>query len=159
MNPNDETPLRFVLDDALGSLLKWLRMLGFDTVFRRDRDRQQTMTVPSATCDILVTQSRSMQRLSAEPMIFVAPDHDVMSHLRHIMAVNRITREQVKPFSRCILCNRLTRSIEKSAVRGRVPDYVWESRKTFTECPACSRIYWRGTHAENIDQTIQKVFS
>lgn len=160
MNPSSDTPIRFVLDDALGSLLKWLRLFGFDTVSRREWGRRQQAAEKTSNRDIHVTatRSRSSSRRNREGMVFLEPQQDVMTHLRYLMGLHRITREQLKPFSRCIRCNQPTQTIEKQAIRDRIPEYIWESHEAFRECPGCGRLYWRGTHAENIEQTIQRIF-
>jgi hypothetical protein len=44
------------------------------------------------------------------------------------------------------VCNAALEEIAKSAVAGLVPPYVYRTQAQFRRCPACGRIYWRGTH-------------
>jgi nucleoside-triphosphatase len=51
-----------------------------------------------------------------------------------------------RSFSRCTLCNAPLESVERGAVRGLVPAYVYETQQVFARCPSCERIYWEATH-------------
>jgi uncharacterized protein with PIN domain len=148
-------PVRFILDDASGSLLKWLRMLGFDTIYHRDFKK----SMPEKMCkhEIYLAQSQSIDNKEIEKIIHFEPG-SVAAQLKYIMAACGIQRENIRPFSRCIICNQVTQRIDKTVIRGKIPDYVWETHELFRECPACRRIYWPGTHAEKINKTIQEIF-
>lgn len=51
-----------------------------------------------------------------------------------------------KPFSVCLECNRALIARGKDEVRKLVPVRVLETQTQYTQCPACNRIYWPGTH-------------
>jgi hypothetical protein len=51
-----------------------------------------------------------------------------------------------KPFTVCLECNQPLREAGRTEVERRVPLYVLETHDRFLECPACHRVYWRGTH-------------
>ena len=53
---------------------------------------------------------------------------------------------QFKPFSLCLECNQPLVKRSKAEVEGRVPPYVFKTQEQYVECPACHRIYWKGTH-------------
>jgi uncharacterized protein with PIN domain len=53
-------------------------------------------------------------------------------------------------FSRCIGCNVSLVDAAKGEVRERVPPFVFETQEEFMECPACAKLYWRGTHWHNM---------
>ena len=148
-------PVRFIIDDALGSLLKWLRMLGFDTIYHRDLRKSIEEKVDRY--EIYLKQSQAIGNKQIENIIYLEPG-SVAAQLKFIMVACGILRENVKPFSRCIICNQLTQRIDKAGIRGNIPDYVWETHELFRECPVCCRIYWQGTHAEKINKTIEKIF-
>lgn len=42
------------------------------------------------------------------------------------------------------------RSVEKAAVRDRVPEVAYRLYEEFTACDACDKIYWRGGQYERI---------
>jgi uncharacterized protein len=69
-----------------------------------------------------------------------------------------IRREDVQPFSRCILCNERIVAVAKHAVLRSVPDYVWHTHTSFSTCPKCGRVYWKGSHTERASQRLLDAF-
>ena len=53
---------------------------------------------------------------------------------------------QFKPFTLCLECNQSLLKRSKQQVKDLVPPYVFQTQSQYMECPACHRIYWRGTH-------------
>jgi len=51
-----------------------------------------------------------------------------------------------KPFSRCLECNQALVARDKESVKDLIPARVLETQTQYTQCPACQRIYWAGTH-------------
>jgi uncharacterized protein with PIN domain len=149
-------PIRFILDDAMGNLLKWLRMLGFDAIGRREYKKH--LNEKMSKHEIYLTQSLPNANKATGKTIHL-DQGPVSVQLRDIMTTCGMGIENLKPFSRCTLCNHVTQKIDKLNIRGKVPDYVWETHEIFRECPACHRIYWRGTHADRIEKTLQEIFN
>jgi hypothetical protein len=44
--------------------------------------------------------------------------------------------------------------VEKSAVAERLAQRVSELHDSFTRCPACDRVYWRGSHYERMREAL-----
>jgi hypothetical protein len=64
-----------------------------------------------------------------------------------------------KPFSLCLECNRVLVARDKEEVKNLVPDRVFETQTQYTQCPACHRIYWPGTHWEAMGKKLQDLQS
>ena len=52
--------------------------------------------------------------------------------------------------TRCIECNTLLESAEKADIEARVPEYIYHHHEEFKVCPSCKKVYWEGTHAEQM---------
>jgi uncharacterized protein with PIN domain len=52
----------------------------------------------------------------------------------------------IRPFTICLVCNRRLEGCTKETVKDLVPPYVFLTQDHFSECPACHRLYWKGTH-------------
>jgi uncharacterized protein with PIN domain len=156
MKPAQPANIRFILDDALGNLAKWLRMLGFDAICRREYKNPPIEKME--TYEIYLTQALKIENDPLDKTIRLGQG-PVTAQLHEVMTACDISMENLKPFSRCILCNHMTQKIDKPDIRGKVPDYVWETHESFRACPVCHRIYWRGTHAERISKTIEGIFN
>jgi uncharacterized protein with PIN domain len=60
--------------------------------------------------------------------------------------------------TRCLRCNEPLTSVDKAAVRGKVPAYVYDTQSTFVTCPLCVRIYWRATHCDEMMKQVREIF-
>jgi uncharacterized protein with PIN domain len=134
----------FAVERTLGRLGKWLRLLGFDTLSETECPRGRFFDPGGGR--ILLTRTRSVMtaRAALTPVLIRA--NDPFEQLGEVVAAAALTREDLRPFSRCLRCNELIVPVAKAEVRRRVPDYVWQRYSDFSTCPRCGRVYWPGTH-------------
>ncbi|MFZ0242771.1 MAG: Mut7-C RNAse domain-containing protein [Desulfobacterales bacterium] len=135
---------RFAVEKTLGKLAKWLRLMGFDVCI----ESGAVAASEAATCPDRVVLTRTRRRcrdLRDRPFLFIRAN-DPFDQLREVICSLDLSRQAIRPFSRCLLCNTPTAAVDRKAVRHRVPDYVWESQARFCHCPRCGKIYWPGSH-------------
>lgn len=148
---------RFAIDKSLGSLAKWLRILGFDTVCEADVSAGEFYRQLDEG-RVLITRTRKLQKaISNRPHVFVE-FNSLQKQLKQTVEQLGIKREDFRPFSRCIHCNLLTDPIAREDVLGLVPDYIWDTHDKFNSCRQCNRIYWSGSHAERSMDMIEQIF-
>jgi hypothetical protein len=147
----------FAVERTLGKLAKWLRILGFDTLYEGDLSADETASYHDPQRISLTRTERVRRRPTPQRRIFIEPD-DPDRQLQQVIRAVGIRREDLQPFSRCILCNTPLAEVEKSDVKNRVPDYVWETQASFRRCPSCRRIYWAGSHIDRGLKRIQALF-
>lgn len=135
----------FAADKTLGRLAKWLRLLGFDTLFESERADEKFIDTLEKDRILLTRAQRIRQKYADRKLIFVESDH-FQQQLNQVFQELGIKAEQTRPFSRCLQCNVPIVSVEKSALWGRVPDYIFETHDHFNQCPNCDRIFWPGSH-------------
>lgn len=143
---------RFVVDLNVGRLAKWLRVMGYDTLFPREGGDNQLVRIALREGRILVTRDagitcRRAVRLGQMQVVHIL-DHDLRGQLRQLVRERRLSMTGL--FSRCVRCNDLLHPLPRSEAADRVPPYVLESQSTFMECLRCLRIYWQGTHWDNM---------
>jgi uncharacterized protein len=138
--------MRFICDNTLGKLTKYLRILGFDALSVHNLD------VLNAYKDqdnppLFFTKRR--KTISYQPTIFIESDL-IQEQIKEI-------GESIKPYvnennfmTRCIECNTLLASAEKKDIEARVPEYVYHHHEEFKVCPSCEKVYWKGTHTEQM---------
>ena len=149
--------IRFIAEMTLGKLAKWLRILGFDTVYAANATGEKL--IDTARARILLTRTKRIRNMKiAKERIFITSNHP-FEQLREVVSALDIEKEDIRPFSRCIKCNTSIRRVEKNAVRGKVPDYIWETQNTFHTCGHCRRIYWSGSHIQRSRDIIQRLFT
>lgn len=149
MMPHQHTKtLAFVADSTLGKLARHLRMAGFDTLQDAGRPTPERLASLSSGQRIILTRSTRVKRaLDCERLVFIHDDRP-FAQLNQVMTLFRVRREDLRPMTRCGLCNRILDVLARDEVRGRVPDYVWQHHARYKQCPGCKRIYWPGTHVD-----------
>ena len=153
---DSKNEIRFVAEMTLGKLAKWLRILGFDTIYGTNVAGEKL--IDTVKDRILLTRTKRIRNMRiVKECVFVTSDHP-FEQLREVVLALGIEKEDIRPFSRCIQCNASIRPIEKNAVRGKIPDYIWETQDAFHTCGHCRRIYWSGSHTRRSRDIIKKLF-
>jgi uncharacterized protein with PIN domain len=148
---------RFAAERTLGKLAKWLRLLGFDTIFE-GQNSGDTFAKSLQSDRILLTRTRAVQaQYGTWQHLFIQSDH-VRNQIQQVIDELGIVFQDIRPFSRCLSCNVNITAIEKDAIFGQVPDYVWETHDIFHTCPECKRIYWPGSHTGHSMKRIEGLF-
>jgi len=148
MNPSADTPsLKLLADGMLGRLTRWLRVLGYDTVYAPDTDDAELLRRARAEGRILLTADHALAaRRGARTLLIEA--QDLTGQLRRVRAA--LGPPPGAEFSRCVACNGELVEVEKSTLADCVPPYVLATQQEFYRCPDCGRIYWPGTHVEQM---------
>ena len=150
--------LCFAADRTLGKLAKWLRILGFDTLYESDIYSSWFYEHLGADRILLTRTEKIREGFSGQRLVFVNPDQP-LEQLRQVITETVITEDDVRLFSRCIHCNIPIFPIDKEDVFGLVPDYTWETHSDFKICRRCERIYWKGSHWQRSGERVDKLFS
>jgi uncharacterized protein with PIN domain len=148
---------RFIVDRMLGRLAKWLRILGYDTIYWRGNDPR--MLVEKGRGRIFLTRTAKFPHGRNFQSIILVREDDPKLQLRNVIGKLSLKVDERRIFSRCLLCNQKLEKIPKEEVEGRVPDFVFSTYSEFRSCPQCSRIYWKGTHQENMRMKINELSS
>ncbi len=147
---------RFVLDIHLGKLANYLRLLGFDTLYRNDCHDAELADISRRDRRILLTRDRGLLKRSIVTHGYCVRSTDSWQQLVEILRRFDLF-ELISPFRRCLRCNNLTQPVEKDKIRDRVPPKVREHYREFRQCSGCGQIYWKGTHYEHMQQFIDRV--
>jgi uncharacterized protein with PIN domain len=139
----------FVADAMLGTLAKWLRILGYDTLFDPALDDYGLMRLARADDRVLLTRDRELARRRGVRTLLIESEN-LGEQIRQVLTDLDLTPDQA--FSRCPVCNEPLQPLSREAARARVPAYVARTQETFKICPTCQRVYWRGTHWQQMDE-------
>ena len=153
---------RFIVDNNVGKLAKWLRLMGYDALLFREKDDGEMVKIALSEKRVILTKdSQIMKRrvvTSGRLEAVHVEGDDSKAQLRQI--VNALNLDcQLRPFSLCLECNRNLVERVRDDVRDLVPPYVLKMQTQYMECPACHRIYWRGTHWEAMSKELEKLMS
>jgi uncharacterized protein with PIN domain len=145
--------IRFVADAHLGALAKYLRLLGFDTLYRNDFRDQEMARLSAEERRIVLTRDRDllMHRIITHGC-YVRAERP-LEQLRELIERLDLSRA-IQPFSRCLRCNGPIEHIDKSCISGRLAPDTLRYYDEFWTCRACDRVYWAGSHFRRLEKII-----
>jgi uncharacterized protein with PIN domain len=147
---------KFIADVMLGRLAKWLRLVGYDTVY--DRKAQSAMLLRRAGTEgrILLTRNTRLPPRRAPPAYLLIDSDEFRAQLRQVFDALGIEPPAL-PLHRCSRCNLPLEPLSKAMARPQVPPYVWKTQDRFSRCPRCRRIYWAATHVDRMLRELDRV--
>ncbi|MGC9210084.1 MAG: Mut7-C RNAse domain-containing protein [Acidilobus sp.] len=150
---------KFIVDAMLGTLAKWLRLLGYDTLYSPSYNDAQIMSMAARMKRVIVTSDKGLYRRAVKAGIsaVLLPEAGVVESLAR-MAASGLVELKVDPSkSRCPLCNGALREVtDKNAIRGRVPPGALAKYNKFYVCTKCGHVYWEGGHWRNIRRIVEE---
>jgi uncharacterized protein with PIN domain len=150
--------MKFIADRMLGKLAKELRMLGYDTLYYRGEDADPLIQLARGEGRVILTRNHKLIPKRPEDLIIRIREDRPSLQLGELIQKRVISLNEKILFSRCLLCNNLLGEISRKEVEGKVPDFVFYQQKEFFRCPQCLKIYWQGSHLENMQKKAEKLF-
>jgi hypothetical protein len=142
------TPLRlpaFVLDSNLGRLARYLRLLGFDSLYQNDYDDQTVANIADQQQRIVLTRDRALLQRKIITRGYFVREVRPRPQVKEVLARFDLYR-LVDPFKRCIRCNGDLQAVDKQAIEERLEPKTRQYFDTFRMCTSCGQIYWQGSH-------------
>lgn len=136
---------RFIADAHLGKLARYLRLAGFDTLFCNPIDDGELVTVANREGRIVLSRDRGIFRRSQLQRGYRVRSERPQEQLSEVLARLDLTGG-LRPFSRCLCCNRLVEPVPAHALGTRISVVTRSAYSRFWCCPGCGRIYWEGAH-------------
>ncbi len=145
---NTTKQILFVADSMLGKLARYLRIMGYDTIYQKTYSGQR---LSELVAEGRVLLTRSTIRVKEYPHA-VSIDRDLVKDQLTVLDSNlRLSRDQEKWFTRCSICNSPLSKVDREGAQAHVPDYVFlRYPEKIQFCPSCKRFYWPGTHRERM---------
>jgi uncharacterized protein with PIN domain len=151
---------RFIVDHNAGKLVRWLRMMGYDSLFFTGSDDSDMVRQALAEHRIILTRDTAIMKrrvvTSGRLGVVLIESEEPEQQMRQV--IERLELDcRFRPFTLCLECN--TPLVERmpDEIQGRVPPYVYRTQQQYMECPACRRIYWRGTHWAAMMRKLEKL--
>jgi hypothetical protein len=144
--------MRLIADVMLGRLAKWLRLLGYDTLYDNSAADPALLRIAQAEDRILLTRDHALARQRGVRALWIE-SQELRAQIRQVQAAlgpppdGRLTR--------CAVCNARLEPVDKSQAQDRVPPYVFQTQEEFRRCPQCDRIYWAATHVEQMKEMME----
>jgi uncharacterized protein with PIN domain/sulfur carrier protein ThiS len=152
-------PLRkpkFVADVHLGRLTKYLRMMGLDVLYKNNFNDDEIVQLSLKEKRAILTKDRGILKRNEVTHGYFVRSTKLEEQVKEVLKRFDLQKE-IKEFSRCIECNELLKLVKKEEVINHLPPKVSHSQNEFYICPACNKIYWKGTHYQRMLSFIKRL--
>jgi len=149
--------MNFIADRMLGKLARELRMLGYDTTYYAGEDAYRLTKFAREERRVILTRNTKLLPKTPEDHIVRITEDRAFLQIKELLQKGYISLNEDALFSRCLLCNVLLDDIPREEAEGKVPDFIFYQQSQFFQCPRCLRIYWQGSHQENMLKRIEQL--
>ncbi len=149
-------PLRFLCDEMLHRLGRWLRGAGYDTLIAPEgMDDAALLALALAESRLMLTRDRAILQRRRAVEVVVLVDGDSVHHQAHSLTRAVGVDWLADPFSRCLVCNTPLVTEPPAGFAERVPPSVLQAGLPIHHCPGCDRLYWPGSHERRMRRTLE----
>lgn len=158
LRPPLALPVHFVLDTHLGQLATYLRLLGFDTLYRNDYDDVELAQISSEETRLLLTRDRGLLKRKIVVYGHCVRHSDPRQQLIDVLRRYQL-KEQVRVWQRCPLCNGDLARVAKAEILDQLEQKTQLYYDEFQRCQRCGQIYWQGSHYTHMQGFVDNVLA
>lgn len=148
--------VKFISDVHLGKLVKYLRLLGFDTYFDTNKTDNEIIDISLSEKRIILTRDRQLLKNNRVTHGYWIRSSDPGEQIREV--VKRLDLRNIfQPFTRCMECNGILANIKKEEIYDLLQPGTRANYDDFMRCRDCNHIYWKGSHYDKMKKTIENI--
>ena len=148
---------KFLADENVGKLGRWLRILGYDVAYQSPAlDAQLALKALRENRVILTRDREFVERRMVERYLLLT-SQDPIEQLKQVIQTFGLKLDRNSFFTRCLDCNTAIESVPKAEVQSVVPEYVYRTQDQFHRCPTCNKLFWAGSHTANFQDWLKRV--
>jgi len=148
----------FILDNHLGKLATYLRILGFDAIYRNDYEDDELTAASVNLNRILLTRDRQLLMRRTISLGYLVrslqPDEQIIEIFQRFNLSS-----MVKPYHRCLRCNVSLVAVDKNSILHRLQPKTRKYFQVFHLCPQCERVYWKGSHYDRMVDSVANILA
>jgi uncharacterized protein len=155
----DDPVVRFIADAMLGRLVRWLRILGYDTAYDKAITDEALIERAMRENRWLLTRDKNLalRRLLRGRHTLIVSD-DIENQLYQLCQDLKIDLDLTHQRAyRCADCNVAITAISQDEAASLVPPFVAKQYRVFLQCPHCRRVFWPGTHWQDLDRRLTTI--
>jgi uncharacterized protein with PIN domain len=158
LRPEPLRKTRFVLDVHLGRLAKYLRLCGFDTLFRDSLIDREIIEIAVREKRIILTRDRGLLKNKKVTHGYWIRSSNPKEQLGEVLEKFDL-KGRLNPLTRCLKCNGELIRAEKEEVADRLLPRTRELFSDFRICSRCGQVYWEGSHYESMKEFIRRIIA
>jgi uncharacterized protein len=147
--------VRFLCDEMLAGLGRWLRLAGYDTAIaaRGCRDRELVEQAHAEQRILLTRDRRLVEIRQANERTIVLEGSGIDASARELK--QRLSLNwSLDPLSRCTLCNTPLDRADRRLL-DTLPPRIRTRGPAVRVCPRCGHLYWEGSHVHRIRRRLE----
>jgi len=152
-------PLRkpkFICDVHLGKLARNLRMFGIDVYYKNFLNDEEIVKISLDEKGTILTRDTGLlKRAEVTHGYFIRNDEPEKQTAEVISRFSLM--KLVKPFTLCLDCGSKLVKISKKDILHLLPENVKQAQNKFFYCCNCKKVFWHGSHIENMKYFIDSV--
>ncbi len=156
--------MKFIADSMLGRLARWLRLIGYDTLYYPHIEDSRILRIAREEERTLLTRNTRLVKVRGLKDFLLLKENDSFEQLRSvILTFSLISHDtlgkslNMAELSRCSLCNQVLDSVPREDAEMHVPEYVFQTSESFKHCKNCGRFYWKGTHHDLLQKKLKEI--
>ncbi len=151
--------IKFLADGMLGKLTRFLRILGFDTLYFKNASDDELLTISQKDNRILITRDKELYQRAIKMNIksILITETNLENQLSQITSKISINLDLDTAETRCPLCNTKLEQVSKYEIKSKIPEKIFTLHEEFWICKKCDKIYWVGSHWKSINKIILSI--
>ncbi len=159
--------MKFLVDSMLGKLTRFLRIFGYDTLYANDLINfynidpvPDELLIEYANKDnrIIITKDLPLYQRYKDKSIYLK-GKGIYNYLHQLNKQFGLSFEFNFEHARCSVCNsQLERVENKISIKSDVLNETYNHFNEFYQCSnlQCKKVYWQGSHIEDIEYKLGK---
>ena len=140
----------------LGKLSKWLKILGFDSLYFSKIEDSDLLALARKEGRVLLSRDNELIDKSRDIQTLFIKSENWNIQVEQVLDDFNLWKD-ISPYSRCIECNVRLKDLPKSRARNLVAPFVLEQADSFSICSGCGRVFWKGTHHQDMEFKIEEI--
>jgi len=148
--------MKFIATNELGRLSRWLRILGFDTVYQR-KYNIGSLIITALREDRFILTRKKTKIGDLEKRTLILKSEKLEEQIKEVIEKLNLKIDRDEMFTRCTICNSKLIEVEKEKISSLIPPYVYKTQEKFYFCNNCNKAYWQGSHWGNVSNALKKL--
>lgn len=149
--------MKFLCDEMLVGLGRWLRVAGYDTLFVHNGNKDEAILQEALSEGrLLLTRDSHFLTMKKRGNTVVYLEGNSLNSWAKELKEKLKLQWIYRPFSRCLVCNSLLEEADITVVNEQVPLDVRSSSTQFWYCPQCKKVYWEGSHTQRMLKQLEQ---
>lgn len=145
LRPEPLRTSRFVIDCNLGRLARYLRLLGFDSLYRNDYSDKTIADIAHNENRIVLTRDRALLQHKIITRGYFVRATKPGDQVREVLSRLDLYRH-INLYTRCAHCNGELVDVDKQSIVDRLEPKTRQYYDKFKVCTTCGQVYWEGSH-------------